>query len=128
MLITLYGDCQPQARPRLFKRFGRSYVYSPKKGQESYIQQLKLKKPKVPLTGAIDVEIKFYIKRPKSVTEKKRPYPIVKPDLDNLAKGVLDAMNKLFFIDDSQIIKLNLSKEYAVNSKTEVIVNEHKEV
>jgi len=36
-----------------------------------------------------------------------------KPDLDNLAKLVLDAANGILWDDDSQIIKLHLSKMYS---------------
>lgn len=35
----------------------------------------------------------------------------IKRDLDNLSKGVLDAMNKVVFVDDRQIVCLVLSKE-----------------
>ena len=35
------------------------------------------------------------------------------PDVDNLAKFVLDAMNGHFFVDDSQIVELHCQKVYA---------------
>ncbi len=34
------------------------------------------------------------------------------PDLDNLAKGVLDALNGLLYDDDSQVARLSLGKRF----------------
>ena len=36
-----------------------------------------------------------------------------KPDLDNLGKAVLDALNEIAFTDDSHITKLTLVKRYS---------------
>lgn len=38
--------------------------------------------------------------------------PTKKPDLDNIAKVVLDALNGLAFYDDSQVIWISAKKEY----------------
>ena len=35
------------------------------------------------------------------------------PDLDNLVKFVLDAMNKVFYVDDSQVTEIITTKEYS---------------
>lgn len=35
-----------------------------------------------------------------------------KPDLDNIAKGVLDACNGVLFFDDGQIVALTVRKLY----------------
>jgi len=55
----------------------------------------------------------FGFERPKSIKPKKRPYMIVKPDLDNLVKMVADACNGLLWLDDSQIIDLRCYKFYS---------------
>lgn len=34
------------------------------------------------------------------------------PDIDNLAKFILDAMNEKFFLDDRQVVKIIASKHY----------------
>jgi Holliday junction resolvase RusA-like endonuclease len=46
------------------------------------------------------------------------PYP--KCDVDNLAKGVLDALNGVAFADDSQIVELHVTKSYGDVGRTEV--------
>lgn len=59
---------------------------------------------------AIDVELLFRFKRPKSVT---RPYPSVKPDLDKLERAVLDAITGVLIVDDALVVDLSSKKRYA---------------
>lgn len=113
MRAVFLFDIQPvsKARPRLSK----SGVYTPQKTKcfEKSIQLLARQQyRKAPIEGAISVTVLFNIPRPKSVTEKKRKYPCVKPDIDNYAKALLDALNGIAFKDDAQIIDLTLSKRY----------------
>lgn len=49
---------------------------------------------------------------------------IKKPDLDNMAKSVLDALNGLAYIDDSQIYSLTLFKTYSEQPRTELMLEE----
>ena len=62
--------------------------------------------------AAIWVDLEFTIQRPKSVSAKKRPYPTVRVDNDNLAKGVLDSANGILWDDDKQIVDLTVRKRY----------------
>ena len=41
-------------------------------------------------------------------------------DLDNFIKLVKDALNKIFWVDDSQIVEVQAKKIYDINSYTEV--------
>jgi Holliday junction resolvase RusA-like endonuclease len=59
---------------------------------------------------AVKVEAVFYLTRPKTVS---RAYPITPPDLDKLARGLLDGM-KPCWTDDSLVVRLEVSKKYAV--------------
>ena len=59
--------------------------------------------------GAVKVEAIFYLTRPRTVS---RPYPITPPDLDKLARGLLDGM-KPIWKDDSLVVRLEISKKYA---------------
>ena len=51
--------------------------------------------------------------------------PTKKPDIDNIAKVVLDALNKLAFQDDNQITKLVIEKEYAEEEKIQVKIEQY---
>lgn len=61
-----------------------------------------------------------YFEPPKSVSKKKRAemlehkvWPAKKPDGDNIAKVVLDALNGIAYHDDTQVISLTVAKVYS---------------
>lgn len=73
---------------------------------------------------ALAVEIVLYYVRPKSMTKAKRLMaqrgilrPVVKPDVDNVAKAILDALNGVAFADDRQIVQLSCEKWYDVTDE-----------
>lgn len=72
--------------------------------------------PVATLTGAITLRIQFYMPRPASVTMKKRPLPIVAPDLDKLVRGVGDALKAAgVYKDDAQICAIHATKVYGTD-------------
>ena len=67
-----------------------------------------------PMAGAVRVEVRFHLLRPASVSVARRPLPTVKPDLDKLARAVLDALKSAgVYLDDSQVVTLVAAKTYA---------------
>lgn len=63
-----------------------------------------------PILDPIAITMRFRVKRPKSV---KRDYPTVAPDLDKYIRGVNDGLTGVAFADDSQVVQIIASKEYA---------------
>ncbi len=67
---------------------------------------------------------------PKSLSKKKKEellYQInytKKPDADNIAKAILDALNGLAYKDDSQVSALLVLKDYGEENKIEVELEE----
>lgn len=61
-----------------------------------------------PFEYELMVDIKCYCTRPKTT---KLSYP--RSDVDNLAKAIMDLMNKKLWLDDSQVIGMFISKEWA---------------
>ena len=59
--------------------------------------------------GAVKVEAVFYLTRKPTV---KRPYPTVPPDVDKLSRALLDSLKPVWG-DDSQVVRLEVSKKYA---------------
>jgi len=108
------GEPVAKGRPRAFKmRNGHIGTYSPDKTVtwERTVKYEALKmKPTEPLDGPLRLELHFYFPRTKSA--KKRPYPHVRPDLDNLEKAVLDAMNGLIYTDDARVCSKTSAKHY----------------
>lgn len=63
-----------------------------------------------PLEGAIAAEIHIYLPKPKTVT---RNHPSVKPDIDKLARAILDSLTAAGAIkDDALICDLKITKTY----------------
>jgi crossover junction endodeoxyribonuclease RusA len=62
-----------------------------------------------PLTGAVEVEATFYLQEPKSA---RRSLPYVRPDIDKLARAVLDGLTGVAFGDDGQVVRLLCNKHY----------------
>lgn len=76
--------------------------------------------PRPPFDEPIDVSILFGMKQPDRF--RKRKFPDVKNDLDNLSKAVLDALNKQVWIDDGRIVRLVLRKKWSPQGYVSVVV------
>ena len=121
-MITFTVPGVPIAQPRTKATTigGYARVYTPKTA-DAYKASVALAFGQAhsgpPLTGPVGVEIMFLMPRPKSMIWKKRPMPrewhTKKPDLDNLAKAVLDSLAGLAWVDDSQVVILGLAKRIA---------------
>ena len=51
--------------------------------------------------------------------------PSVKPDLDNISKIILDALNKVAFNDDKQVAQLSITKRYGEQPFVKVYLEEY---
>lgn len=70
------------------------------------------------IVGGVKLQITFFIPRPASVSPKRRPHPIVAPDLDKLVRGVGDALKAAgVYADDAQVLGIQASKVYASDDK-----------
>ena len=115
-------------------RFARGFVYDPSsKDKKIAILQIKEQFDCKPFTSALRIKFRFYIKRPKAhfrtgkyANELKKTAPVYhikRPDVDNYVKFYMDCMNKLVYLDDSQVIELRATKEYSdKESYTEIII------
>lgn len=126
---------KPQPRPRITVRGKYAHAYEPKSITE-YKRLVAGKyhsvyKQKLPLTGALSVDVRFYRPIQKSISKVERQrrllgqsLPTVKPDIDNYVKAILDALNGLAFKDDSQIAVLYARKIYSAKPRTEIEITE----
>ena len=122
--IFIEGDPRPQARPRAFRRNGFIKIYSEKTSWRNTVKQVsQMVYRDEPLRQPLKVHIDYYFNRPKShygtgrnrdkLKDSAPVYMTKKPDLDNLNKAILDALQDAGVIrDDSQIIKISASKCY----------------
>lgn len=126
------GEVQAKQRPKFNGRF----AYTPKE-TVSYENLVKLQyqaqcgnyryPDDVPLIVAIFV----HIKPPQSASNIKKTrmlnhaeYPLKKPDVDNVAKIILDALNGIAYRDDKQVVTLIVKKSYAGESGVGVTISE----
>ena len=125
MKITI-NNCIAQKR----HRFARGFVYDPSaKDKKIAYKEIKEQFTGEPYTDALRITFTFNIKRPKSHWNKyslKPSAPIYhtkRPDIDNYVKFYIDCMNKLFYLDDSQVIELSAKKIYNdKESFTEIVI------
>ena len=127
-------DGQPvgKGRPRFSRASGT--VYTPEKTAR-YEERLAWAAQSVMagrplLTGGLQVDIEAYMDIPKSKPKTFRAAalagairPTTKPDPDNIAK-MLDALNRVVWVDDSQIVTLNVRKHYSDRPRLQITVRE----
>ena len=133
--FSVQGEPKGQPRPRAFARkmgavhvarFYDSDVADGWKNAVTFAVIEAARKDKwLPTLHAVSVSLNFAMPRPKSHSGAKGLKPsapvdhVGKPDVDNLAKLVLDRITRSERIwrDDSQVVSLTVHKFYAVSSE-----------
>lgn len=83
--------------------------------KESYSWQAKAQWKKKPIEGPVEIEVKLYF-------GTKR-----KADIDNFNKLLFDSLTGIVWVDDSQIIKMTIEKDYdKKNPRIEIGIKEIK--
>lgn len=128
------GKITGKGRPRVNSYTGIVYTPTRTKDYECLIEQyFLLKYPKFKeIVGRIKVSIIAYFQIPKSTKKcdienmlNNSISPTKKPDIDNIVKVILDAMNKFAFKDDTQITKLEVEKKYGIEEKIYIKIEEY---
>ena len=114
-------------RPRAYSCHGHTQVYTPYKTREyeemiKTIYSLQVGHKRFPDDAEILLEVIACFAVPKSTSKTKRELmlnggilPRKKPDYDNIAKIITDALNGVAYKDDSQIVWADIRKKYAKN-------------
>lgn len=130
--FIVYGDPVAQGRPRFTTKGGKARAYDPQKSSDfkEYVALVASQhRPKELLTGALELTVIFYRPLTKVIekSEKKMAeveagtlLPITKPDVDNYAKGVKDALKGIIWKDDSQVTDLIARKRYSDTPRIEI--------
>jgi len=121
-----------KSRPRFNYRTKTTYTPSKTKNFEDLIRWNFRNKYNVELEASYNpfiAKITAIYRPPKSTSKKKlqelmgTPYT-KKPDVDNVAKSILDALNGLAYKDDNQVSKLIVDKQYGIENKIIVELEE----
>jgi Holliday junction resolvase RusA-like endonuclease len=113
--FSVPGNPQPLHRHRTSTRNGKPEQYDDPRNEpnrQAIAWAAKVAGAPGPVTGPVSVLVFARLVKPKS---SKREQPTVKPDIDNYAKLVLDALNGIAWKDDSQVVEIRVKKMYAVN-------------
>lgn len=132
MKFVIEGRPQGKARARTFynSRLGKMQSITPEQ-TKSYEDLIRWSYKAAGGTylgkGQFTVAIRAIYDIPASYSKKKREAaargeikPCVKPDVDNITKSILDALNGVAYYDDSGVIELKVSKEYGDSARVEV--------
>jgi len=116
-VIIVEGKIKGKARPRVFN--GHAVTPKDTVTYENWVRLCYQQQEGKHLEGSIRARIIAYYKIPKSYTKKRvqaireeLEYPQKKPDIDNVAKIILDSLNKIAYEDDSQVVELTVLKRY----------------
>lgn len=131
--FTVHGEPQGKARPRAVRQSGAMHIYTPQKTKDYEREIAMAYKTQCGgmFSGAVSVTICAYFKIPKSTSRKRvlemiedEIKPTKKPDADNIAKAVCDALNGIAYKDDSCVVQLNVEKFYAKEPYIRVYISE----
>ncbi|BAE50737.1 RusA family crossover junction endodeoxyribonuclease [Paramagnetospirillum magneticum] len=129
VVVTIPGEVTGKGRPRIWN--GRAVTPAKTRSKEGVIASLAMDAMGGcdPLTGPVLVTIEAVLPVATSWSKKRRAaaldgteQPTKKPDLDNVVKLVLDAVNGIVFADDAQITHIIASKRYGVFAQTTLTV------
>jgi Holliday junction resolvase RusA-like endonuclease len=113
--VYVPGKASPQGSKKGFVINGRAVLVDASGGNKAWrklvTETIQSSKDYIRLDGAINVSLMFAMEQAKS---NKKPKMTQKPDIDKLARSVLDAMTDSFLIeDDSRIVHLTVTKQWA---------------
>jgi Holliday junction resolvase RusA-like endonuclease len=136
-ILTYMVEGNPigKGRPKFARRGNFVSAYTPTKTRdyESVIKDAAQKAMgsnellETPVTVAIYITVPIpqsYSKKRSEACLNGSEKPIKKPDIDNIAKCFLDAMNEIVYKDDTQVLTLHITKVYGTVGMVEVMVKE----
>lgn len=129
MKFTIPGEPTGKARPRVTKwgthNTEKTILY------ENLVKMCYQEQCKRYTEKALKVTIAVYYSIPKSTAKKNielmlngQIHPCKKPDIDNVAKIILDALNGIAYKDDTQVISLVVGKFYSNQANVKVEITE----
>lgn len=134
LTFVVPGEAVGKGRPKFTVQGGYAKAYTPKKtvDYEKFIKSCYRSKYRNYISDkAIRVMTFIYVKPSKSLSKKKKAkllnnefLPSKKPDVDNVQKCILDALNKVAFNDDAQVVEQVTKKRFGEEDKVIVVIEE----
>jgi Holliday junction resolvase RusA-like endonuclease len=132
IVVELAGTPLGKGRPRFMRATGHAYTPEKTRNFESNLllaaQDVMAGRP--PIEGPLYVRVEAHFPIPQSWSKKKQAgallgtlRPTTRPDWENIAK-MLDAFNKIVWIDDAQVVDGIIIKRYSDRPRLRVEVKE----
>jgi len=123
--VTIATNPVAKGRPRVAFRNGKIWSYNPHKTEnaQNFIMERLMRHKDKCFAKNVPVKLTLVFYRIKSKSLPKREtLPFRKPDLDNFAKLVCDAINGILIVDDAQITTMILRKRWANDGKGHIAI------
>lgn len=139
--LRIEGDVVGKPRSRATTINGHAHIYTPSSGHDFEYKVAsayrKCYPHLAPSTKPVAVHIEAHYPLLKGDYRKNgepngsgirklagKELPAKKPDADNIAKSILDGLNKVAWVDDTQVVRLSVSKVYSKEAYTLVDIIE----
>ncbi len=135
IVFTVPGPPRGKGRPKFARRGNFVQTYTDAK-TASYEDQIKFYALQAmgssePFKTPLQAFLYIRLPTPQSYSKKRTKdclegleRPSKKPDIDNVAKSYLDAMNGVVYVDDTQVVELHIKKLYSSVAGVDVAVSE----
>lgn len=135
--FVIPGTPVAKGRPKFSTAGGFARAYTPAKtanyeGMVSMLASQAMREAGIdkPLDGPVSVAVHVFVGVPASYSKKRRTdalngmiAPTKRPDLDNIAKAILDGINGVAVVDDSQIVGIIAGKAFSETPRVDVTVS-----
>jgi Holliday junction resolvase RusA-like endonuclease len=123
--VIISGEPVAKGRPRMTRK-GFAYTPAATRKYEAHgrlAAQLAMN-GNPPIAGPVRIELLVELPIPASWSQRKQAaaltgdvMPTSKPDIDNFSKAMLDALNTIVLVDDSQVVELRTVKRFGTSPK-----------
>jgi len=127
-VFTLEGIPVAQKRVRFTRNVYKPNALEKELAQWCFKEQFK---DSILKGEPLSVDITYYLPFPKTMSKKEKEKRLnnclrhfIRPDIDNLLKFTLDAMQGIIFENDSQITEIYASKYYSETPRTVITIRE----
>jgi Holliday junction resolvase RusA-like endonuclease len=115
--FTVPGEPVAKGRPRFVRATGRTFTPARTANYEGIVGGCAAQAmgARSPFEGPLRVTIRATFLVPQSWSQKRKNAAVwktSKPDVENVTKACLDAMNAIVYRDDSQVVELTAQKKY----------------
>lgn len=129
--VEIVVDGKPKGKGRPREGQGRFYTPKETEAEEAHVRKLtrEAMAGRAPAVGPVRVTLEAVFEMPQSWPARLRERSsglayIGKPDLDNIEKLYLDALNGVAFLDDAQVCEVLKRKRYGEGQRVHIIIEE----